>query len=170
MTVDGTDFHVGKPDCPIKGRWKSHKFKGAGLWCEIAICIQTGNVVWINGPFPAGECPDFKIFHLCLQKMLLEGEMVETDDGCAVFGRPIERCCLAKMDTDVFHVARAQARACHEAINARLKSFKVLNDRIFCHDISFHGTCLHAVALLVQMQMETTHPIFQVNYPFPGTS
>ena len=27
----------------------------------MAVCIKTGWIVWVNGPFPAGEWPDRKI-------------------------------------------------------------------------------------------------------------
>ena len=60
ITVDGTDFRIQEP-IPFNPKWYSHKFKGPGLRYEVAICIKTGCIVWVIGPFPAGEWPDRKI-------------------------------------------------------------------------------------------------------------
>ena len=47
VTVDGTVFRIFEPT-PFWGIWRSHKFNGPVLWYEIAVCIQTGHIVWIN--------------------------------------------------------------------------------------------------------------------------
>ena len=94
--------------------------------------------------------------------------MVETDDGYADFGIPDVRCHLRKMETNVSGAAHGQARARHEAIHGRFKGFNILRDE-FCHDITLHGMVVRAVAVIVQVQMEHSHPIFQVNYPILGT-
>ena len=80
VTVDGTDFCIYEPT-PFWSIWRSHKFNGPGLRYEVAVCIQTGDIVWINGPFPCGRYPDLNIFCLGLKHMLLEWEMVEADGG-----------------------------------------------------------------------------------------
>ncbi|MEL7343218.1 MAG: hypothetical protein AAGM67_22230, partial [Bacteroidota bacterium] len=48
VSVDGVDFQI-----PYSGRqFKSHKFKfGSALRYEAAVCILTGELVWVNGPF-----------------------------------------------------------------------------------------------------------------------
>jgi len=56
ITVDGTDFWVPEPK-PFNPDYYSHKFNHAGLRYEIGICIVTGWIVWINGPFPCGPFP-----------------------------------------------------------------------------------------------------------------
>ena len=66
---------------PFSTEWYSHKFKGAGLCYEVGICIQTGDIVWFNGPFPCGEWPDLKIFRSKLKGKLPPGELVEADQG-----------------------------------------------------------------------------------------
>ena len=60
-TVDGTDFRV-QETFPLDPRLFSHKFKGAGLRYEVGVCIQTGFIVWISGPFRDGQWPDLSIF------------------------------------------------------------------------------------------------------------
>ena len=48
-SVDGADCHAFKP-WPLDRGMFSHKLDGPGLKCELAACIQTPLVVWINGP------------------------------------------------------------------------------------------------------------------------
>ena len=93
VTVDGTDYSI--LEQPMKGKkrpkgkdgrrlkwnpkWYSHKYEGPGVRYETAVCIQTGDIVSIEGPFPAGSWPDSKIFNNKLRHMLLDDEMVEAD-------------------------------------------------------------------------------------------
>ena len=51
--VDVTDFWICEPK-PFAKDFFSHKFGKAGLWYEVGVCIQTGLIVWSNGPFVAG--------------------------------------------------------------------------------------------------------------------
>ena len=69
ITVDGTDFRIREPHPFNKERWFSKKFKGPGVRYEVGICIQTGWIVWLNGPFPCGEFPDLKIAKMELVHM-----------------------------------------------------------------------------------------------------
>ena len=57
---DVTNFRIQEPT-PFSKRWYSHKFKGPGLRYEIAVSIEDGDL-WTNGPFPAGQYPDLKVF------------------------------------------------------------------------------------------------------------
>ena len=60
MSIDGTDCRIQEPT-PFDPLWYSHKFNGPGVRYEVGICIQTGWIVWVHGPFPAGDFPDIKI-------------------------------------------------------------------------------------------------------------
>ena len=80
LTIDGTDFQINEPS-PFDPMWYSHKFNGAALRYEVGICIQTGWICWLAGPFPAGDFPDVEIFRLGLAEQLREGEKVECDEG-----------------------------------------------------------------------------------------
>ena len=57
MSVDGTDFKINQPQNFDK-KWFSNKFKGPGLRYEIALNIQTGNIIWTHGSFPPGAYKD----------------------------------------------------------------------------------------------------------------
>ena len=77
MTVDGTDYSINEPQLrpgrprprsrkgkllPYNPKWYTKKYQGAGVRYEIGVCIQTGDIVWTNGPFPCGRWQDLKIF------------------------------------------------------------------------------------------------------------
>ena len=52
------------------------------LWYEVGIAIQSGDIVWINGPFPAGRYNEIVIFRNKLKdKLEFCKEKVEADDG-----------------------------------------------------------------------------------------
>ena len=61
--------------------FNSHKYKsGSALRYEVATNIQTGDIVWINGPFLPGIYNDIKNFCLALkQKLEKAGEKTEAD-------------------------------------------------------------------------------------------
>ena len=80
MTVDGVDFRIEEPT-PFSKKWFSHKFHGPGLRYELGVCIQTGDIVSFNGPFPYREFPDLKICRVGMKKKLVPGECVITDCG-----------------------------------------------------------------------------------------
>ncbi|EFX70022.1 hypothetical protein DAPPUDRAFT_113096 [Daphnia pulex] len=54
VSIDGVDFRIMEPS-PFNPKWYSHKFHGPGLRYELAICIQTGDIVWAYGGLPCGE-------------------------------------------------------------------------------------------------------------------
>ena len=80
VTVDGTDCRINEPS-PFSRSWFSHKFKGPGLRYEIGLCIQTGWIVWVNGPYPPGEWPDLRIARDRLVHLLEPGELYLADSG-----------------------------------------------------------------------------------------
>jgi hypothetical protein len=80
ISLDGTDCQIREPT-EFSSRWYSHKFRAAGLRYKIGIAIQTGWVVWKNGPFPCGSFPDIKIARRDLVPILLPGEKYIADRG-----------------------------------------------------------------------------------------
>jgi hypothetical protein len=49
----------------------SHKYAGkSALRYELGVDIRGGNLVWIQGPYPAGKWPDIKIFNAILANFL----------------------------------------------------------------------------------------------------
>jgi len=80
VTVDGIDFEMNEPS-PFHKRWYSHKSNGPGLQYEIGICIQTGWIVWRNGPFACGDWVDLSIARYAITEQLGPGEKYLADGG-----------------------------------------------------------------------------------------
>ena len=141
--MDGIDFRIQEPT-PFNPRWWTHKFNGAGLRYEIAICIQTGECVWINGPIAPCYWTDDKIAKEkglwdCLgpgEKFLADGVYTgwraETPTG----------------HNNYDQYMKAVARARHETFNGRLKRFGVLTQK-FRHGVEKHGPVTHAIAFTI---------------------
>jgi hypothetical protein len=160
VTVDGTDCPIYEPT-PFSRAWFSHKLNGPGLRYEVAVCIQTGDIVWINGGFPCGRWPDIKIFRLSLKHRLVPGEMVETDKGYK--GEPT---CARTPEDYVSYIdkkAKSRARSRHETVNKRLKQWGCLN-QTFRHDRRDHKLCFAAVAVCTQLSFERGERPFHCYY------
>jgi len=77
ITNDGTDFRVAE-----HGKiWYSFKYKKSGVRYEVGLCILTGDIVWISGPYEAGKWNDIAIFRNALMSKLSPSDIVEADDG-----------------------------------------------------------------------------------------
>jgi hypothetical protein len=77
ISVDGTDCPIMEP-WPFEKKWYSQKFIGPALKYEVGVCIKTGYIVWVNGPFVGSE-NDGTIFTQGLATFLAEDEGVEVD-------------------------------------------------------------------------------------------
>ena len=127
------------------------------------MCIQTGLIVWINGPFVVGKYNDITIFQSKMIYNLLDWEMVEADQG---YVGHLNKICM-KYELGVSEnqfEAKARARARGETINGRFENFCILTDR-YRHKISMHSYVFHAVAVLTQISLTTVSPTFKVDYP-----
>ena len=151
ISVDGTDFRILNRTPFWKG-WFSFKFKTAGLRYEVGVNIMTGDIVWIEGPHPAGKMPDITIFRLRLKHVLPDGEKVIADKGYR--GEP------NKVVID--HPDAQKVRSRHETVNRRFKQFNILG-RTFRHSPDLHQAVFIAVAVIVQLGMEES-PLYQVEY------
>lgn len=161
VTVDGTDFRI-REQKPFWSGWYSHKFKGPGLRYEVAVSIQSGDIVRVNGPFPFGHWPDIKIFRLDLMHELLEGERVEADKGYR--GEP-QAVALPgeELENPKRHEEKRTARARHETMNRRLKHWGCLF-HVFRHDLRKHARIFQSVAVITQLAIENGEPLFGVDY------
>lgn len=157
VTIDCLDCRLLEP-IPFSKRWYTKKFNGPGFRYEVAVCIQTGWIVWINGPFRCGEMPDITIFRRDLKQMLAPGEMVECDGGY----RGDDSCrnkfiYLSENDRK----AKSEARARHETVNGDIKKFQCLNQR-WRHDRDLHKWAFVACAVLVQLTYSHGNPPYHV--------
>ena len=170
ISVDGTDCPVLEP-YPYDRTMYSKKFNGPGVKYEVAVCIKTGKIVWINGPFIASK-HDNNIFREGLRNHLFDDEAVECDRG---YGEDdILKAPQVGSDSNERKM-KSNPRAQHEAVNGRLKQFKVL-DSHFRHMkpdkagmMEKHGACFFAVAVITQLKIMGGEKIFNeleydVNY------
>lgn len=160
VTVDGTDCPIWEP-APFNGRWYSHKFKKGALRYELAVCIQTGWIVWVNGPYPAGSWPDIKIFRHKLKHAIPPGEKVEADLGYRGESEFVRTPWSAVSLSDMRAASRSRAR--HETINGRIKSFRCLETR-FRHPLDKHSVFFGTVVVLVQVSIMYGERPWQVHY------
>ena len=167
VSVDGFHCRIYKPRIEPSTKWFSPKFKKAGLSYELGISIWHNNLVWINGPFPAGT-NDITIFKTSkgLLAEIPEGKIVVADEGYR--GVPDAVSTRNHFDSAALKEFKKWVKARHESFNAQLKSFAIL-DQPF-RDISStskerkkkHKTAFVACCVIIQFDIENARPLFKV--------
>lgn len=163
MTVDGTDFRVPQQGSATTGNaFASHKYAGkSALRYELGVDIRAGNLVWIQGPYPAGKYTDITIFNEVLRHFLEPGERVEADEG---YRGHMDKVKGPGNDLTTRNSKKqGRVRARHETLNGRLKNWGILN-QVFRHDILLHGMVLRACAVVTQLMIANGEPLFEVEY------
>lgn len=127
----------------------------------MCVCIQTGDIVWINGPWPAGSGSEIGIFRQSLRQQLLPGEMVEADSGYRGEQQFIRRKNDYVSRSD--RRAKKRARARHETVFGRMKMYDILTN-VFRHDGSKHQTVFFSVAVVTQLSFDNGEGPFQCRY------
>jgi len=158
VTIDGTAFCIEEPT-PFSHRRYSHKVNGPGLRYEIGICIHTGWIMWICGPFPPGDWPDLNIAWHRMTYLLDYGEKYIADWGyCDRYGyAETPNCHRSSADQQI----KQMVRACHDMVNGLFKKYAVLREQ-YWHDIDKHGCIFKAIANLVQAKIMLDGPMFHV--------
>ena len=153
ISIDGTDCPVFEP-WPFSTKLYSHKLNGPGLKYEVGVCLATGRIVWINGPF-VGSKHDGTIFRNGLSPLLHDDEAVEVDRG---YGGDNKMKTPSMGINSKERKMKSNARAQQEAVNGRLKQFNILTTH-FRHMkpnregmMKKHGMCFNAVAVITQMK------------------
>ena len=162
ISVDCTDCPVFEP-LPFSRAMYSHKLNGPGVKYEVGVCIKTGKIIWINGPF-VGSKSDGKIFRDDLSTLLCIDEAVEVDHGYAGDDKmKIPSIGFSSKERKM----KSNVRAQHEAVNGRLKQFGVLTTH-FRHMkpgkeemMRKHGMCFNAVAVITQLKFIAGESIFE---------
>ena len=164
MTIDGTNFQIPQKGFAKKGdTFASHKYVGkSALRYKPGVDILAGNLVWIQGPYPAGKYTDIKIFNKVLRNFLEPGERVEADEGYR--GHPDKiKCPGNDVNPTENQSMQGRVRAHHETLNGRLKTWGILS-QVFCHHITTHGDVFRACAVVTQLNIENGEPLFEVEY------
>ena len=164
MSVDGVHCAVNEPkddDLPKKPKNYSHKYNAAGKSYELGISLSESKLIWMNGPFDAGES-DITIFRNrgLMEKLEQEGKRVIADKGYR--GEP-EYCSFANSIDDI-DVAKFKSRARfrHERFNGMIKTFDCIGKGRFRHPGNRFKGCFEAVCVITQYQTELGMPLFDV--------
>ena len=164
ISVDGVHCKIYEPRTQPSSGWYSKKHNRAGLTYEIGIAVHHNNIVWINGPFPAGQ-NDMKVFRKP------DGLLSKIPDGCRAIGDEGYRGEPSKVSTrNSFNGANVKAftsrvRARHETLNSRLKAFGVLSQMFrskgSCR-MDKHKSVFEACCVIVQYEMDNGNSLFKV--------
>ena len=129
---------------------------------EICVCIQTGDIVRVAGPYKAGRYADLSIFRLGgLKQLLLDaGEMAEADNGYK--GEPFA-ISLPDDGPAWMSTRKKDARSRHETVNKRFKDWGCMSG-VFAYDIKLHTYFFRAVAALTQLQFNYGYNSFEIRY------
>ena len=136
LTVDGTHFWVNEPQHPEwsqDSEYFSHKYGKAGLNYELGISLTTQQLIWMNGPFPAGS-NDVKIFIQkgLKQKLLEVGKRGIGDGGYNGHQRAVST--PNAHDSKPVKKFKGRALKRHETFNGLIKEFDCLDGR-FRHSV-----------------------------------
>ena len=145
-------------------KWYSPKYKQAGLAYEVAVAIQHNRIVWVNGPFPAGE-NDKKIFDKPggLKSKLKEGQALIGDQGYrGTSGKVATR---NQFDSPEIKDFKERSKARQETVNSRLKSFDILSTDFRTTGklrLLRHKMVMEACAVLIQYELENGSALYTV--------
>jgi DDE superfamily endonuclease len=162
MTVDGTDFRIAEHGKPFY----SFKFRKSALRYEVALCILTGDIVWINGPYEAGRWNDISIFRNSLMSHLAPNERVEADDGYVGEHPQHVKCPKGFANIPETEYMQQRARNQQETVNKRFKNWGCMK-QVWRHDIALHGEAFRATAVVTQISINNGEKLFEVGYRDP---
>lgn len=150
MSIDGVDFKIWEPesDWHFKPDYCSHKHKSAGLRYEVALCIRTGDCVWINGPERAGET-DANIFKDDLVEYLEPGEQCEGDGHYQMMVPNLFPKRENRPEIDMANAIRAR----HETFNGKVKNFAAMANT-FRHGAEHHAAAFRACVVITKLRMD----------------
>jgi hypothetical protein len=134
----------------------------SALRYKIGLSILGGDLVWIQGPYPAGAFNNVKIFNKVLRHFLEPGERVEADNGYVSAADKV-KCPDNPCNPVANEGKQFRVRSCHETINGCFKTWVILS-QVYRHDITHHGEVFRAVAIITQLAIKNGSPLFKVDY------
>jgi len=154
-TVDGVHFCIYEPRFMPSTGWYSCKYNKAGLAYEIACSVYHDKIVWVNGPFPAGQ-NDMRIFKKPngLLSKIPDGKKVIGDEGYVGEEKAATR---NEFDTAEVKELKNRAKARQESVNQKLKSFEILRNP-FCTTgqlrLERHQAAVEACLVIIQYELD----------------
>ena len=115
----------------------------------------------LKGPYKSGDMSDLKI----AKEEGLVGKLRKCKEKCIADGTYRNRVFINSREGNPHQLSQliASAKARHETINTRFKRFmmfKVL--RGFRHSMDVHAIFFHAIANLMQLEIEIDSPLFSM--------
>jgi hypothetical protein len=162
VSCDCTDFRI-----PEYGKkFYSFKYRKSGLRYEICLCISTGDIVWINGPYECGIWNDISIFRNSLQSHLAPNERVEADDGY-IGGHPRYVKCPRRFSNPIStQLMQQRVRNRQESINERFKNWTCMV-MTWRHTLDQHGEAFRVIAIVSQLSINNGEKLFECGYRDP---
>ena len=161
LTVDGVHCRIWEPRTRPSSGWFSKKYNKAGLTYELGVAVYHNQIVWVNGPFPAGQ-NDIKVFRKGLKDKIPDGCCAIGDEGYR--GEPSKVATKNEFNSDELKRFQSRARARHETVNSRLKAFGILAQPFRCKSIMMekHKAAMEACLVIVQYELENGSPLFKI--------
>jgi DDE superfamily endonuclease len=162
LTVDGIHCVVREPSTAELSKnpaYFSHKHHCAGVNYEIGLSVFTNQVMWVNGPYPAGENDITMFKHRGLREMIPEGCWSIADNGYRGLLSTIRTS--SSLDKHAVRVLKRRAKARHESFNGKLKNFATVRER-WRHAITKHEIAFEDVCVICQYQLENGSPLYDV--------
>lgn len=163
ITVDGTHVWISEPGHPEWSQdsdYFSHKYGKAGVNYELGISLSKNQLVWMNGPFPAGESDNRVFIRYGLRKKLKQLKKRGIADG-GYPGHPLYLSTPNHLDSKDVKKFKSRALKRHETFNGMTKNFDCLSGR-FRHSIDRFATCFEAVCVICQYQLELGDPLYNI--------
>jgi len=128
------------------------------------VALYHNNIVWVKGPFPAGE-NDKAIFDKPggLASKLKEGQVMVADNG---YSGTNGKCATRnKFDSAEVKDIKERGKAREETINSRLKTFGILNENFRttgAKRLDRHKVAMEACLVIIQYELENGNGLFTV--------
>ncbi|CAB9500472.1 hypothetical protein SEMRO_84_G044950.1 [Seminavis robusta] len=157
MSIDGTHCPIEEPR-PWSKKWSSHKFGGKpAVNYELGLLLHKPKLAWIHGPTPPGEMNDLTVFRSKLKGVLPEGRRLIAD---GIYASETDYVSTKNdLDPKALSKFKDNVLSRQENFNQRCKCFGILKHRFRHRGFSKdweqqHQTAMHAVCVLVQMQLD----------------
>ena len=162
MTVDGTHFMVNEPKHPEFSQDKdyfSHKKHRSG-WCyELGLCLYKNNLIWMKGPYKAGQNDKNNFTRPGGLKEKLAQLGLKAIGDKFYNGYPNEVSTFNRYDSAEVKKFKSRALLRQEKFNGYLKQFDILDHRFRHHGPEKFATCFEAVAVITQYRIELECPL-----------
>jgi hypothetical protein len=129
----------------------SHKYPGKStLRYELGMSILEGDLVWIQGPYPADKYTGIEIFNKVLRHFLDPWEQLEAEEGYA--GHPDKIKCPQNVGNPAEKWAmQGRVREHHKILNGRLKKWGILSQVYHHHCIMRLGEVFRVCVVVTQL-------------------